>query len=570
MLACTLVGSAVLFSTGARAQTTPLREFFADTFGDPLDYSNVEDVALVDEGPIEGVTNLPTLANGKLNLTFTKQGYFSPLWGSYDTGGDINGSDAIGHDHEGNIHPIDPAAYTKFRVRMNVSAAVGGGIMFYTCTAGVRAACETQNLFVTQVGWKVYEATLPTGKPVTGIRVAVSPEAGQSATVEVDWAQVVGQSPGNTLENDDAQVLGPVPEVLNPDVAGAVPFLFPSRELKGTGANAPDPLGGGAISYTAPTCPNNDWATTVLNNAWDFNTATDIEKLDNFGTSSVHDGYFEGEGNPGPGGVLPGDPGIRLNVRTNPNNSATQKAIDPAVWHRNTLIVPKWEGNYSQQFEADGGWVYRALWKFQLKSGIPDSFQQSLPVVEYPNDRTLSFDLDDPNPYDGGPVPEKNSADLRPPNQFGWSGPLRLGRLIRLFRVDLSEPYKPRKAYVDTVLLSTDDCAPTGKAFEIVFGENTAGVGTSAGEAKIYSSPAPTGQPWTLIGETPTAVGGINRWLWSNAPAGKHWVKVTIEKDGRIGSSVSTGPVTIGTDYSKAIALRRCATESCRQAILNG
>lgn len=502
---------AIVFSpVPSPAQSQTRREYFSDAFGDMLDYSNIEDVALVKEGPIQGVTDTPTISNGHLKLEFTKQGYFSPLWGGYDAGEEARGSEAIGHDREGNAHPLDGTKYDRFEVRMNVSAAVGAGIFFYTCTAGVKDSCQTGVQFVTTPGWQTYSAPIPRGK-VTGIRVAISPESGP-VDVEVDWASATGPGPGNY---SDGRTIGPLPEILNPDVAGAVPYLFPG--------------GGRPVPYVARMCANNDWATTVLRDPWDFSQKTDIEKLDNYASSSVKGGFFDGVGVTAPDGGTPGDPGIRLSLKG--------KTIDPSIWHRNTIIVPRWDGNYSQQFGGDGGWVYRAVWKL---AGIPN-FQVSLPAVEYPNDTTISIDLNDPTPFDGSPEPSTNAVDPSAPKQLGWKSP---GKPVTTFRVDLSEPYRPRNTPLDEVLLSTDDCG--NDCFDVVF-RNNSDVPSSA---ELFSSSSPIG-PWKSIGST-SVKSGNNIWTWDNPPKGRWWLKIAMSgQDGSYGEHVSTGPVLIGTALDK-------------------
>ncbi len=495
----------------AQAANGPSREYFSDTYGDPLDYSNVEDVALVTEGPIQGVVTEPTLSGGQLHLDFNQPGYFSPAWAGYDVGGHERGSAATPHDREVGNHPIDPSKYSTVRIRMNVSAAVGAGVQFYTCPHGVNASCETPNLFVSTVGWHTYEFSLPTGAPVTGIRVAISPDAkNPSVHADVDWVQVIGSGPGNA--NDDGSVSGPVPEVLNPDIAGAVPYLFP--------------LGGTQIPYKGRTCPNNDWATRVVGDPWDFSNANDISKAEQYKAGwTINGGVFAGrwdsekfkESNPG-------DPNLRLNMGG--------KVIDTNVYHRATALMHKYEGRYSQQFKpgTDSGFVFR----FMGKRAEDKIFQQFNPIAEYTNDTTLSVDLKDPAPYDGVVAPLTDATEKKA-GQAGWTGS------YNAFRVDLHEPYNERAAYLDEILLSTDDCGLSD--FDIEFAENN----NTGGDAELFYSASPLG-PWTSIA-TVAAQAGRNTYKWS-APAGQWWIKVGMTKNGAYGENVSTGPVTIGTDYA--------------------
>ncbi len=512
LVAGSVLASPLLASSPSATAAGPAgqREFFADTFGDPLDYSNDEDVALVDEALIVGVASKPTMSDGQLHLKFNGLGYFSPLWGGYDVGGHAMGSDAVGHDREGNARRLDGNEYTTFRVRMNVSGAVGGGIFFYTCTAGVNDGCQSGVQFVTTPGWHTYQADVPKAS-VSGIRVAVS----GNVDVDVDWVTVLGPNAGNTTV--DAAVVGPLPEVLNPDAAGAVPMLFP--------------LGGKPIAYTGTNCPNNDWATRVRGNAWDFSEPTDAERVENYNSWSTVNGRFNGIGAWAPKPGEPGDPGIRL--------ALNGRTIDPSVWHRTTLVVPFWDGRYSQQFQDDGGWVFRTIWKFVGN----ETFQVSAPAVEYPNDTTITIDQNDPTPFDGSEPPPLNINDTTAKDQLGWSRPVKR---VRVFRIDVAEPYKARQTPIDQVFLSTNDCGVS--AADVVFRDNNPGDGTTA---QFFSASSPKG-PWNPIGTAPVT-SGLNTWTWTNAPTGTWWIKVGMTRGATSGENMSTGPVTIGTDFGDVI-----------------
>ncbi len=507
----------------AQAASGPLRDYFSDTFGDPLDYSNIEDVALVTEGPIQGVFTEPTLSVGQMHLDFNKPGYFSPAWAGYDAGGNLRGSAATPHDREVGNHPIDPAKYSKLRVRMNVSAAVGAGVQFYTCPHGVNASCETPNLFVSTVGWHIYEVNLPTGTPVTGTRVAISPnDANPNVHVDVDWVQIVGSGPGNA--DEDGTVNGPVPEVLNPDVAGAVPYLFP--------------LGGNPVPYSGRTCKNNDWATNVINDGWDFNKRTDIVEAGQYKPNwTITGGVFAGQWDSATFApkANPGDEFLKLNMGKN--------VIDADTFHRATALLSKYDGKYSQQFSPglDSGWVLRFITKL---NAADKRFQQFNPLTEYPNDTTMSVDLRDPAPYDGV-TPPPTEATEKIPGQVGWI------KTHAVFRVDLAEPYNERFSYADEILLSTDDCGLTD--FDIEFAENN----NTGGNAELSYSASPLGA-WTSIA-TVVAAPGRNTYKWT-APAGLWWIKIGISgATGSFGENVSTGPVRIGTEFKREIAANQAA-----------
>jgi hypothetical protein len=511
-------------STMPRAQAAngPLRDYFSDTFGDPLDYSNTEDVALVTEGPIQGVISEPTLSGGQMHLDFDAPGYFSPAWAGYDAGGSTRGSAATPHDREVGNHPIDPAKYSLARFRMNASEEINASANFYTCPHGVNATCETPNAFIAKAGWHTYEFSLPSGTPVTGFRVAVLPQGIRPLHVDVDWAQIVGSGPGNAEE--DGTVNGPVPEVLNPDIAGAVQYLFP--------------LGGRQVPYSGRTCKNNDWATNVINDGWDYTTRTDIVEAGQFKPGwTITGGIFAGQWDSATFAPIanPADIFHKLNMGRN--------VIDTNTFHLATALLEKYDGRYSQKFapRTDSGFAARFVTKI---NPADKRFQQFNPITEYPNDTTLSVDLKDPAPYDGIVAAPTDSTE-KIPGQVGWVGK------HAVFRFDPAEPYNERFIYVDEVLLSTDDCGLTD--FDIEFAENN----NTGGTAELSYSASPLG-PWTSI-TTVAAAPGRNTYKWT-APAGLWWIKIGITgANGTFGENVSTGPVRIGTEFKREIAANQAA-----------
>ena len=509
LVAATLVIAPLWSATAdnsASAAGSAVRDYFTDTFGDPLDYSNQQDHALVNEGPTQG-TPESSISGGQLHLKFVELGYFSPVWGGYNV---------AGNGREGNVHPVDGRRYRRARVRMNVSGAVGGGIFFYTCPFGVNDGCQSGVQFVTTPGWHVYEADVPNGE-FTGMRVAVSPQ-GAPVTVDVDWVQILSGDPGNVT--DDGAPTGPVPDVLNPDVAGAVPMLFPSN-------GDPIPYNAAAVAG----CANTDWATLVRNDPWDFSQPTDVSQVDNYQWWRVANGEFDGIGVNGIDHQMPGDPGIRMNLNG--------RSIAGGLSHRLTVRVPRWDGTYSQQFYGVGGWVFRALWKFSNKD---KAFQVTNPIVEYPSINTISIDLADPDPFDGIPAAPPGNNDSEANGQVGWA----VNRAITMLRLDMAEPYRDRHTFVDYAWLATDDCGIDNA--EIVFRDVNPAPGTTA---ELYESASPRG-PWNPIG-TAAVNDGLNTFVWRGAPAGTHWVKVRLNRGGQTGEMVSTGPVTIGADLAPQV-----------------
>ena len=170
----------------------------------------------------------------------------------------------------------------------------------------------------------------------------------------------------------------------------------------------------------------------------------------------------------------------------------------------------------------------------------------------------VEVDLNDPTPFDGSEPPPLNIHDTTSKGQLGWSRP---GLRVKTFRVDIAEPYKPRQTPVDQVWLSTDDCGVSSA--DIVFQDNNPGDGTTA---EIFAAQSPKG-PWDRIGTAPV-IRGLNAWTWANAPKGTWWIKVGMTRGATYGENMSTGPVTIGTDFSDVIKAEAASGGAGSQSVL--
>jgi hypothetical protein len=527
-----LIAATTGFARPTAAQApTPLREFFTDTFGDPLDFNDYTDMPLVDEGPTEGIVpGTGGFSNGIFSVAFDRPGYFSPLWGGYDTGGRSDGSDAIGHRREGSAFPVDGRFYTNLRVRLATNLPADLALVLYTCPQGVRPECETVALKARTEprDFAIYEATLPRAQ-VTGIRIAISPIDERPVTVNTDFVGVFSEVPGN---------VGPVPLVLNPDAAGAIPQVFYRN--------------GKALPFRSQSCPDREWASSVRQNPWDMGAKNDLASVSGYEPWSIDPrGWFSGIALPSVRPGVPGDPGIVLSQR---DAAGRLLRIDPSIYHRLTVQVTTWSGRYSQSYApgGDGGWVFRALWKFRSRAGAENGWQVSLPAVTYPHGYTWSLDLDDPTPFDDVEPPPLNVNETRNvrTKQLGWSRP---ARLIDVFRIDLAEPLRPRQISLDDVWLAPDDCGRTGAEILVYNFDRS----NAPAKVTVFASPSRRG-PWTEITratyDAADHATGRKSIVWSNAPPGRWWIKVAMERDGVGGEHVSTGPVVIDPTLSKAVS----------------
>ena len=457
-------------------------DYAAEAFSDPWDYSNVEDQIIADDGPMRSATNA-TISGGQLHFDMARPGYFHPLWGGYPG--------AIPHGREGLAHPIDASRYNRISFRMNATAEVPAGIRWYTCQE-ISDACQGGFNFFTKPGWNTYdfalapinEANLTTpwmGK-IVSLRVALSPSS--SAHFDVDWLQV---SPSGSPVGEG---LAPVPQIDEPSITGGADYATISR--------------------------NGD--------AWDFNEASDVHRLDN-ATGAASGGVFSGT-NAGP---AMNDPaiGMRLN-----------QAFKGSDFHRVTVDYT-YDGPFNLEDRASGGTTARIIWRIAgtplTKNGA--DLQNSDDIVTYPNEKSFTVDLAAANPVDITD-PAQNGP------RIGWAG-----QMIEMFRFDPNEDRGRRSFRIDRIKVA--DVAAGEKSFDIAWKDNSFAAGTTA---DLYVDTDDHGFDGTQIAAARPVQSGRNVFTWTppSGTTGTWYVYVVHTRNGQVGRAYSGGPLRIGGITSAA------------------
>ncbi len=342
------------------AQSVRYRDFWADNYGDGLDFDNAQDTVIAQDGPMMGLTN-PQMRDGLLSFTVNKPGYFSPLWGGY--------ADSIPHGREGSLRPIDTSKYNQIVIRMRASADIDSGIRWYTCKGGVADFCQGGFNFKAEAGWHTYvfpmknQADDPAlqhsgwKNRVSGIRMAFGAATGTN--VDVDFVRLVGPDPTGPV-NADWQIDRPL---------GRPAWLGPIDPTPPKGADYNDAARKG--------------------DRWDFNQPTDIKRVGNLQAYQIGNGQLTGVSKASPD-KRPGDPFVEMALGKTPIDTKKYSQVS---------IRMKLAGEYSQAFEAGGGSALR----FRMKLKGNPNFVLTRPIAVYPNEEWITFNLNDMYPYDSTP-----------------------------------------------------------------------------------------------------------------------------------------------------------------------
>ena len=408
--AAVLVGLG-LSEPSVRAATSG-NDYHLDAFGDPMDFSNPEDLVLdTDEAMFVGGTN-KSISGGQLHFDTSGPFQFDPVWTGFPTG--------IPHDREGDRVPIDADHYRRFIVRMNAPEGAPIGLRWFNCPA-MNAGCQGGQAFWGRGGWQTYDVSLGLDGTVEGMSV---PWSGK-----ITGLRFVGTVAGHF----DVDWIRLVPSDLR-DV----------QEL--TGAAPPDAH------------PNDrlDWPTWA-GNAWDMDALTDIQTQVHLQPGATASGGRFHACNVPVNTGKEGDPGMQLNM---PGG----RTID-ANRFKTLTFEYSYDGSFSARTVPGGGMVARVFW-FDAKGRHP-----SQGIHLYPNERVVQIRLDDPAQPFPGIEPGKGVATGAP-----WQGTVtgfRLdpnqdpgGRCFTIGRVWLTadEPAGELAPPARLALVSTD---PASKAVKV-------------------------------------------------------------------------------------------------------
>jgi hypothetical protein len=348
--AVAVVAAATTFGSGAFGAIAAMAQVPADyhlaAFGDPMDFSNQEDlVTNVDEAMFTGATN-KSISDGQLHFDAAGTGPFSfdPVWTGFPTG--------IPHGREGNRVPIDTNTYQRFVMRINTPEGMPLGVRWFNCPK-MTTDCMGGMRIDTRPGWNTYDvvvasdgtsggAAIPWSGQMTGLRVI----GNGPGHVDVDWVRLV---PAGTAEVSEL-------------VGGAPPDPAPTDRL--------------------------DFA-TAAGNAWDMDALGDVQQQVKLASGSTVSGNRFNACNTVVNTGKEGDPGMVMNL---PGG----KLID-ADRFKTLTFEYSYQGTFSAFTRPGGGMVARIFW-FDGR-GVRHATNG---IHLYPNERVVQIRLDGPRvPFDG-------------------------------------------------------------------------------------------------------------------------------------------------------------------------
>lgn len=467
--------------TPALAQAAPgnAPDYAAEAFGDPWDYSNPEDQVVLEGQQTIGIQN-GQINGGAFRFDVSGPSYFHFLWGGYP--------DSVPTNRDGDANPVDTSRFNRLVMKVTSSQYMPAGIRWYNCTN--IAACEGGTAVTLEQGTHVYDVPLGVssagpvnwGGRIISMRMAFAPYG--PTHVDVDWIRLT--SAGGPVD----EWAGPTPVIDDPDITGG-----------------------------------NDYATVSRSgDAWDFNEAGDILRLDNI-AGAVANGQLSGT-NAGP---TVNDPGVTMRMPV---------AFKGDDFHRVTVNFVN-DGPFSLEDKVGGGANARMMWRI---AGTPlrkdgQHNQVSRDVVIYPGQTSFTVDLKtDPS------VAAVDPRQTAP--KVGWAG-----QMIEMFRFDPNEDRGPRAFRVDNIKLADDDAGDTG--FTIRLHDARPGAGTTV---SLFADNDRTGFDGTPIAENVDLSSGSAAVAW-NPPAGTkgtYWIYAVANRGGVVGRTYSTGPVRIGSPSGPA------------------
>jgi hypothetical protein len=175
------VASPVAAQTGAA-------DYFVSAFGDPMDFSNPEDLVInTDEAMFVGGRN-KSIANGQLSFDTAGAWQFDPVWPGFPTG--------IPHGREGGRVPIDADYYKRFVIRINAPEGAPLGLRWFNCRAA-NSSCAGGLAWFATGGWQTYtidmraDGTVPSlMMPWSGQMLGLRLVGTFSGHVDVDWIRL--------------------------------------------------------------------------------------------------------------------------------------------------------------------------------------------------------------------------------------------------------------------------------------------------------------------------------------------------------------------------------------------
>ncbi len=195
-MAAVAAAGSLLGGTGSPAQAqSGQSDYFVSAFGDPMDFSNQEDlVTNTNEAMFVGGSN-KSISDGQLHFDASGNYSIDVVWPGFATG--------IPHGREGGRVPIDASRYQRMVVRMNVPGGSALGVRWYNCF--IQAQCEGGQAVPANPGWNTYD--IPLGQGANSGSVAWSGNmlglrliGLSSGRVDIDWIRLVPADAQNVGE----------------------------------------------------------------------------------------------------------------------------------------------------------------------------------------------------------------------------------------------------------------------------------------------------------------------------------------------------------------------------------
>lgn len=328
-------------------------DYHVEAFGDPLDFSNPEDLVIdTEEAMFVGGVN-KSISGGQLHFDANGPFQFDPVWAGFPTG--------IPHGREGGRVPIDTAKYRRFVIRMNAPEGAPVGLRWFSCLKQ-SADCQGGQAFTARGGWHTYDValgddgTVP-GLPVnwTGKMLGLRFVGTASGHFDIDWIRLVPADATNVAEI----------------VGGPTVDIRPTRKL--------------------------DYA-TASGNAWDMDSMGDLKELVALRPgSSIENGQFKGCSI---GTSTLQFPGLVFSLPSGPIDASRFKTL---------TFEYSYPGPFSARPVNGGGTFARVFWF------SPDGKRHPTNAIHlYPNENVVQIDLTHPQTMFPGVEPGKGVATGAP------------------------------------------------------------------------------------------------------------------------------------------------------------
>ena len=530
---------AVTAATLAATPGAAGHDYATDTFADPWDYSNSEDL-LLDSGPAMNASN-PQAGNGWARMWFTDNGYVSPIWGGY--GGPL----FMGRDGGKPGNALNTAYYRTVSFEAYSNRDVSAGLFWFNCPrAVVGSDCGGGVPFLLKQGWNTYVLTpgasvfggwpVGWGGSVTGLRLAVSPGTAGS-DFALDWFRVTAPNSGSSVNysnggggtadivwDGDSDSSNNTSGQPNWGVLTQVSAAYGSVDLSALPAGSyrigvrrsGTVSSWTAVTLTAPlpqfVTPNavgdRDYASTVLGNPWDMNGPDDISAVGNATDVSYAGGQLAATN-------TSNDPFAALRLGSG--------GIDTRVY-RNVTITSDYDGTFDLRDIAGGGTMGRLIWSRADGQG-----GQTSPILTYSGTRTLTFDMGLPD------------SQLLEPDDPGAS--FVSDSPVTALRWDPNEDRGARRWYLKDVQLRSDFA--TSGSFPIVWQDAAYQPG---GTARITADTDRSGCDGTTVAAGVPVNPGANTTVWNTAgmPSGRYWLCLTITRGTAVTSGYAGGVLVVG------------------------